>query len=177
MQVARSAEIGWLLTALIVAVAGRLFAAFRWFLLLWGKNPEATFGRVLKLVFVSSLLGMFMPGNIGVEALRVYGMSKTTLDPALAFSSVLLERFLAVFILTILVIFGLWLAPVALPFQISIAAWIWFISLIMMILVLMHSAPRALVERFLKVRLLGSVRKRVQKFYRALDAYKNQPKL
>ena len=177
VQVARSAEIGWLLSALIVAAAGRLFAAFRWYLLLWGKNPEVTFGRVLKLVFVSSLLGMFMPGAIGVEALRVYGMSKTTSDSALSVSSVLLERVLGIFVLTLLVIIGLMLAPVALPPQVSIAAWIWFLSLIVMIFVLMHSAPRALVERLLTDRLFGSARIRLQKFYRALDVYKNQPKL
>lgn len=177
MQVARSAEIGWLLCALMLAAAGRLFAAYRWYLLLQGKNSEATFGRVLKLVFISSLLGMFMPGQIGVEALRVYGMSKTTSDSALAVSSVLLERVLAISVLTLLVIVSLWLAPVALPPQVSIAVWIWFLLLTLMIILLMHPAPRSLFERLLKGRFLATMRTRLQNFYRSLDTYKNEPKL
>ena len=177
MQVARSAEIGWLLCALMLAAAGRIFAAYRWYLLLQGKNSEATFGRVLKLVLISSLLGMFMPGQIGVEALRVYGMSKTTSDSALAVSSVLLERVLAISVLTLLVIVSLWLAPVTLPPQVSIAVGIWFLLLTLMIILLMHPASRALFERLLKGRFLGTMRTRLQNFYRSLDTYKNEPKL
>jgi glycosyltransferase 2 family protein len=177
VKVALSVKISWLLSASMVAVTGRLFAAFRWYLLLQGKNPEATFGRVLKLLLISSLLGMFMPGGIGVDVVRVYGMSKTTSDSALAFSSVLVERILAIFVQTLLVILGLWLAPVALPFQISLAAWIWFLALTMIILILMLSLPRTLFDRLLIGRFLGSVRIRMHNFYCAMDTYKGQPKL
>ncbi|MDJ0857416.1 MAG: lysylphosphatidylglycerol synthase transmembrane domain-containing protein, partial [Desulfobacterales bacterium] len=106
LQLILSARPGWLLAAAAVAFAGRLFAAFRWYILLRGRNAYVTFFRVTNIVFISSFLGMLLPGAIGVEVLRVYGMSKTTADTALAISSVLVERLLAIFILTLFSIAG-----------------------------------------------------------------------
>lgn len=101
VQVARSLKFGWILSALLLAGAGRLFAASRWYLLLIGKSPLVTFGRVVRLVFVSSFLGMFLPGGVGVEIIRIYGLSKITSDVNLALSSIFVERIIAIWVLTL----------------------------------------------------------------------------
>ncbi len=177
LQLILSARPGWLLAAAAVAFAGRLFAAFRWYILLRGRNAYVTFFRVTNIVFISSFLGMLLPGAIGVEVLRVYGMSKTTADTALAISSVLVERLLAIFILTLFSIAGLYLVSVELPAQLYYAVWSWLLLLLATITLLLHHRPRALIGKFLKGPFWGRLRPRFNKLVGALDEYRAQPKL
>lgn len=172
-----SAKSGWLLAAAAVAFTGRLFAAFRWYILLRGRNANVTFFRVVRIVFVSSFIGMLLPGAIGVEVLRIYGMSKTTADTALALSSVLVERLLAIFVLTLFSILGLSLVTAELPAQLYFAVWAWLLGLLLVVGMLLHPLPRTLVERFLKGPFGGRVRPRLNKLVGALDEYRAQPKL
>ena len=69
------------------------------------------------------------------------------------------------------------MAPVALPFFIMLAAWVWFSALILMLLIIMHAKPRSLIVRLLSGRWLESVRLKFKNFCQALDVYKGQPKL
>jgi hypothetical protein len=172
-----SVKMGWLLAAAAVAFLGRIFAAFRWYILLRGRNAHVTFYRVLNIVLISSFFGMLLPGAIGVELLRVYGMSKATADTALALSSVLVERLLAILVLTLFSIGGLYLVTVELPAQLYLAVWTWLLLLLLMIVLLLHSLPRTLIDKLLERPLLSRVRPPFTKLVRALDDYRAQPKL
>ena len=55
------ARIELVFLAIVIALIGRLFAAFRWYLLVRNRNPAAKYRRIVRLVFVSSFLGVFLP--------------------------------------------------------------------------------------------------------------------
>ena len=177
LAMVKNASFLCLLAAICFAVGGRFFASFRWYLLLRGSNPDVTYNRVTRLVFVSSLLGMFMPGQFGVEVLRVYGMSRTTTDVALSVSSVVVERILAMLILVLLVIFGLTFSPTVLPPQLMLAAWVALVIVITSLFCIMHDQPRRVVDYLISAAWLEPVRYRVNRLYRAFDWYKKQPDL
>ena len=138
------AEVGWILLGVSIALGGRVFAAFRWYVLVHGRNPEARFGRIVRLVFTSSLFGMFMPGMLGVDVIRVYGLSKSTSDLALSFASVLVERLLAMIVLIVLVLIGLLFAPTGLPDVLAHAAWVGLVALLAGSVAILHPSTRAI---------------------------------
>lgn len=173
-ETARMANARLVLLAGGLAVGGRLFAALRWYLLVHQKNPEARMGRIVRLVFISSLLGMFLPGLIGVEVIRIYGLSRSTSDPALSLASVLVERVLAMGTLIVLVLVGLLFAPPGLPASLSDAAWIGLLVLVVGSVAILHPAARNLGDRLLRMVRLGALTERVHKVYAALDTYKSQ---
>lgn len=177
VQLILSAKPSWLVAAAVVAFVGRFFAAFRWYILLQGRNAYVTFYHVINIVFISSFIGMLLPGAIGVDLLRVYGMSKTTADTALAFSSVLVERLLAILVLTLFSISGLYLIAAELPPQLYFAVWTWLLGLVLVVALLLHPLPRTLIDKLLKGHLLGRIHARFAKFVYALDAYRAQPRL
>lgn len=168
------AEPGWILLGVCVALGGRVFAGFRWYVLVHGRNPEARFGRIVRLVFTSSLFGMFMPGMLGVDMIRVYGLSKSTSDLALSLASVLVERLLAMIVLIILVLVGLLFAPTGLPAALAQVAWVGIIALLAGSVAILHPSTRAMGDWTLSVLRLTWVKERLQRVYEALDVYKEQ---
>ena len=85
LEVLRTIQPKRLLIVVAFALFGRFFAAYRWYILLHGKNQAITFSGLTRLIFVSNLFGFFAPGSLGVDISRVYGLSRTTSDLALSF--------------------------------------------------------------------------------------------
>ena len=96
-----------LLLGFAIVLGSRLLAGVRWYVLLRGRHAAVTLAGLLRLMFVADFVGYFMPGSLGVEVLRVYGMAKATADPALSATSVVVERVVALIVLVLLVLVGL----------------------------------------------------------------------
>jgi uncharacterized protein (TIRG00374 family) len=111
-----------LVTVLVLLFLTRLRAAYRWYALLKQVDPAVAFGNILRLVFVSGFVGYFMPGTLGIEALRIYGFMRTTANAALAVASVAVDRVLGTLALILLALCGLALLPAALPAGMAPAA-------------------------------------------------------
>jgi uncharacterized membrane protein YbhN (UPF0104 family) len=111
------ADVEWrhLVTVLALLFLTRLLAAYRWYALLKHVDRTVAFGNILRLVFVSGFVGYFMPGTLGIEALRIYGFARTTAKAALAITSVAVDRVLGTFALVVLALGGLAMLPAALP--------------------------------------------------------------
>ncbi len=176
-EIVRSARLDLLMFAVVLVVADRFLAAYRWYLLLHGRNPEASFWKVTRVYFVANFLGVFMPGSVGVEVLRVYGLARATADLALSFASALVERVLALLALFLLVLVGLIFSPPGLPPAIGDAAWLGLALLGIGVVVLMHPQLRRLTDAVLRGVRLASVRRGLAKLYACLDAYKDRPRL
>jgi glycosyltransferase 2 family protein len=176
--IAREARVSWLLLALALAVAGRLFAAFRWYLLVSPGNPACRFRTIVRLVFVTTLIGMFTPGGgMGGTALRVYGLTRSVSDLALSFASVLVEGVLAMTALILLVLVGLLFAPPGLPEALPIVAAIGLFFVFAGSVAIFHPLPRRIGARLLQALHLRAIQKRIERFYAALDLYKAQPSI
>ena len=142
-------RIDLILLALGLTVLDRLFFAYRWYVLLHTRRSMVSYRDVVHLVFVSGFVGLFMPGAIGTELVRIHGMSRSTSDLAMAFSSVLIERVMAWLALMLLALLGLAFSPVALPSEITYLVWVGVFLLVLAVLVLMHQPLRDLTYRFL----------------------------
>ena len=161
----------------LVLVADRLIAAFRWYLLVRGKNAAVTYWGIVRLIFVSGFAGYFTPGSVGVEAVRVYGLSRTISNLALSVTSVLVERLLGLFALTFLVLVGLALRPPGLSPEYGQLAWLALAVLIVGVCALMSPWLRRLSLLALPAGWLAPVRRGLQKIYAMLDGYRRQPGL
>jgi uncharacterized protein (TIRG00374 family) len=155
----------------LMAVFTRLLVAYRWFVLVKKRSSGISFLLLLRLVFISGFLGLFMPGAVGVELVRVYALARLT-GVALALSSVLIERLTALIALAAIVLLGFLIAPVGLPDAVGTSAAI-AVGLLAVILVgLFSTRVRALSLAILRGRLLAKVRAHLMAFFHQVDAFR-----
>jgi uncharacterized protein (TIRG00374 family) len=103
-------------TPLIIAVAlvfvDRALMAWRWFELLRPIEPGGlpSFGQILRIFFVSTFVGTFLPGSIGGDAVRAYSLSRHGVPAGDSLVSVMLDRMLGVLSLLLMALSSLLLA-------------------------------------------------------------------
>jgi hypothetical protein len=112
VEAAREARVGLILVACVLVVVDRGVMAYRWLALL---SPLDAAGRtpirvVMRVFFVSTFLGTFLPASVGGDAVRAYGLAGEGVDPADAVASVLMDRLLGVISILIVAIGGAVLA-------------------------------------------------------------------
>jgi uncharacterized protein (TIRG00374 family) len=111
-QSARGARPIWIAAALLLVVVDRTLMAYRAVALLQ-PFPESSRPRVRDIVrvfFVSTYLGTFLPGSIGGDAVRTYALNRLAVPAADAFASVFLDRLLGIVSLLVMALAGLALA-------------------------------------------------------------------
>lgn len=176
LAVLAGAHPGMMLLALALLILWRYLVAYRWYLLLRGKNAAVTLRGIARLVLTSTFLGYFLPG-LGTEAMRLFSLSKVTADPALVLTSLLVERATAFIPLLGFVLVGVLVAPLPLPHEIGVLAGLGLAAVVLGTFVIMHPRIRALTRACLSPAWLAPVRTRFDKLYRCLDAYRDQPGL
>lgn len=162
------------IAAFAMAMLNRIISAYRWYVLLYGKNPGVTFGLIIRLSFTSIFLGMFLPGSIGTEAIRVYALSREISDVHLSFTSVLLERLTGLFVLLLIVVVVLNWAPPGIPQTINVLVWLGLAGLVLGSAALMNQRLRTWIDNIFTEHSLLSFQNHVNKIYTCLDTYKRQ---
>lgn len=95
-----------LLGAFLLIVAMRLLSALKWRVLVHAKQLYAPYSFLLRVVFVSNFLGVFLPTGIGVDAVRMYSLSRVYKHAADSVSSVIVERLIGMTALLAVLIAG-----------------------------------------------------------------------
>jgi uncharacterized protein (TIRG00374 family) len=100
---------GWVLAAVGLVIVDRTLMAYRWLLLLRAIEPgrHVPLGAVVRVFFVSTFVGSFLPGSVGGDAARAYGLSKLGVPTADALASVVVDRLLGVVSLLLAAAVGL----------------------------------------------------------------------
>ena len=181
LEVLKDVRWGYLITVLALLFLTRLIAAYRWYALLKQVDFTVAFGNIVRLVFVSGFVGYFMPGTLGIEALRIYGFMRTTANAALAVTSVAVDRLLGTFALILLALLGLALLPAALPTGAADGlpdgvAHVGWVGLLMLAIVVVAALSPHL--RRLALHLLSAwprVQDGVRKVFGILDTYRARP--
>jgi len=111
-QAARGTDWRFILLACALVAIDRVLMAYRWWTLLApldgsGRPPVAT---VMRIFFVSTFVGTFLPASVGGDAVRAYGLSKEGVGGVDAVASVLMDRLLGVVSILIVAIGGAMLA-------------------------------------------------------------------
>ena len=110
-QAARGADWRFILLACALVAADRVLMAYRWWTLLVpldaGRPPVKA---VMRIFFVSTFVGTFLPASVGGDAVRAYALSKEGVGGVDAVASVLMDRLLGVVSILIVAIAGAILA-------------------------------------------------------------------
>lgn len=104
---------GWLLAALVLVILDRTLNGWRWIALLGAIDPSRRppLRRALRVFFVSTFLGTFLPGSVGGDALRTVGTARLGVPTADAAAAVILDRLLGAVGIVVVAIVGLAAAP------------------------------------------------------------------
>jgi len=106
------ADLAWIGVAIALVVLDRMLMAYRWIVLLCpidaSSRPPLT--SVLRIFFVSTFAGTFLPASIGGDIVRAYGLSQLQVAPGQAVASVLMDRLLGVVSILIVGAVGLYFA-------------------------------------------------------------------
>ena len=95
------------LAALGLYLGGVLVRAYRWGTLVWALGVKVSWWRLVDLYFVGSFFSLVLPTGVGGDAVRMYELSQDSRQTASAISSVLVDRFLGLFVLFSLAILAL----------------------------------------------------------------------
>ncbi len=97
-----SVDLEWFAYLIVLITIDRLFMAYKWSMLLEAKGIKVPIVKLLKLYYVGTFVGVFLPTTVGGDMLRVYLLSNEVERAEDVFSSVVVERlvgFLAALIL------------------------------------------------------------------------------
>lgn len=175
LDVVTAAEPGLLAAMFLLMVGERLFAALRWMVLLRVLEPRVTFGPVLRVTLVSNFVGIFLPGGLGIEVLRVYGLARALRDLSLALSSVLVERWCGLLALLLLITIGILVAPVDLPAVIEGLVAGGALGLALTGAGLLLPGPRGQLRRLLQRAPMQTLQARFAGLDARLDTYRRRP--
>lgn len=153
----------------------RLLSAYRWYVLFAGLHESASLLVTTRISLIASFLGQGLPGVIGVEALRVYGLAQSSNDAAAAFASVVIDRVFGLISLVLVIFAGLMIGPQELQQMVLIPATVSMTVIMAIVVLLMTPQSRRWSLNVMPAQLREKVQYRIMKVFSCLDRYKTQP--
>lgn len=107
----QGASWAWLGAAVALVLIDRVLMAWRWLALLRGveANRPLQSPALLRVFFVSTFVGTFLPGSVGGDAVRAMSATRHGVTTANAVASVAIDRLLGTISVLLMAVFGLWL--------------------------------------------------------------------
>jgi len=170
------ADLTWIAAAVLLVVVDRTLMAYRWIVLLCpidrASRPPVT--ALLRIFFVSTFIGTFLPASVGGDIVRAYGLSRLQVARGAAVASVLLDRLLGV--VSIVLVGGAAVALVRTEDVASSASLVLWLSITAVIcvaaLAVVFSAPAAEFAQRMAARLpVARVRSLAGELPQATRAY------
>jgi uncharacterized protein (TIRG00374 family) len=109
MAVVRTVDPLPIVCAVLLVLVDRALMAYRWVALLCTIEPHRRppLGAVMRIFFVSTFVGTFLPAFIGTDAVRSYSTARLNVAGADAVASVLMDRILGIASLLLMALVGL----------------------------------------------------------------------
>ena len=176
--VLRKVDLRWVAVVLLIAVLDRLITNYRWQILLRGRGVTIGFAQLFRVQLAANFIGAFLPGFIGVDAVRITALCRSGEPTAPVFAATLVDRAtLAIATLIIGAVTVILLAHERVPDHI-----VRFVLILTVIAVLMLSiALHPVVRRWARIKLLPHIperlRHRVAEIADASLAYRHQWRL
>lgn len=166
-------DMAWLpfLAALFLFLSGSLVRAYRWGSLVWALGVSVSYWRLVALYFVGAFFSWLLPTGVGGDAVKMYELSRDDHRAAPAISSVLVDRFLGLFVLFALALLALLVGYQMVAAEIRILIGIVFVgSLIAVALLLQRTWIEAVGQRLGLDRLFGRI-KILRELYESIHLY------
>ncbi|HEV3486488.1 MAG TPA: lysylphosphatidylglycerol synthase transmembrane domain-containing protein, partial [Vicinamibacterales bacterium] len=105
---AAGADPRWIAAAIVLVIFDRLLMALRWVILLRALDSPhpPPLGQVLRIFFVSTFVGTFLP-SVGGDVYRAYSLARHGVSGAQSAASVAMDRLLGVLSLLVVAVIGL----------------------------------------------------------------------
>ena len=166
-------NVNWLpfLVALLLFLSGSLVRAYRWGVLVWALGVQVSWLRLVGLYFIGAFFSLFLPTGVGGDAVKMFELSRDDGKASSAISSVLVDRFLGLFVL-----FAMALLAVAISYEMVAAevriliAVVFAGSLVAVALLLQRTWIESWGRRLGVDRLFGRV-KILRELYESLHTY------
>lgn len=159
LHLLRDMELQPFLGALFLFQSGLMVKAYRWGSLVWALGVEVSWWRLVGLNFVGAFFSLFLPTGVGGDAVRMYELTRDKGKTAAAISSVLVDRFLGLFVLFAIALLALASSYELVPPEVRIFIAALFVgSLIGAALLLQRTWIEAWGRRLGLDRLLGRFR-------------------
>ena len=97
--------------AVLLVLVDRALMAYRWIALLCtvDRARRPPLGTLLRIFFVSTFVGTFLPASVGGDAVRAFSLARQNVGGGDAVASVFMDRILGVASLLVMALFGLML--------------------------------------------------------------------
>ena len=107
----------WIAATLALVLVDRALMAWRWLLLLRpvASGAALTLPVVLRIFFVSTFVGTFLPASVGGDAVRAVSLSRHGVRMADSVASVLADRIFGTLSILLVAAAAVWFAPADLP--------------------------------------------------------------
>jgi uncharacterized membrane protein YbhN (UPF0104 family) len=109
-----AADLDWrpVLVAVVLVLADRALMAYRWVSLLCTieERRRPPMAPLMRIFFVSTFVGTFLPASIGGDIVRSYSLARLNIDTGDAVASVLMDRLLGIASILLMALAGLVLA-------------------------------------------------------------------
>jgi uncharacterized protein (TIRG00374 family) len=169
-------DINWLpfLGALLLFLAGSLVRAYRWGVLVWSQGLVASWRRLVGLYFVGAFFSMFLPTGVGGDAVKMYELAGDSHKTAASISSVLVDRFLGLFVLFAMALIALMGAYESVSPEVRVLIAVVFVAcLIGIALLLQRTWIESLGRRLRLDHILGRI-KILRELYESIHMYSAQ---
>ncbi len=159
IQLLSEMELQPFLGALVLFLSGLVVRAYRWGSLVWALGVKVSWWRLVRLNFVGAFFGLFLPTGVGGDAVKMYELTRDEAKAAAAISSVLVDRFLGLFVLFAMALLALAISYELVPTEVRILIAVLFVgSLCGVALLLQRKWIEAWGRRLGQDRLLGRFR-------------------
>lgn len=164
----------WIGFALLLVLADRALMAIRW---IWLLSPaeervRPSTAALMRIFFVSTFVGTFLPASVGSDAVRTWQVSQRGVPGPQALASVLMDRVLGVASILIAALGGLASYPELLARRGVVPVFLAAVAACVVAMLFVFSASwDALIRRWLLPRLPGRFQPVADRVLAALQAY------
>jgi uncharacterized protein (TIRG00374 family) len=112
VRATKGLDVRWASAAVLLVLVDRALNAYRWIELLCALTPGSrpAFPRVLRIFFVSTFVGTFLP-SVGGDVYRAYSLAREDVPAPESAASVFMDRTLGVLSIVVLAVAALVLLP------------------------------------------------------------------
>lgn len=103
----KSAQPIWLVVAFLLLYLGKVITTYRWQIILKAQGIQVPFLKLVASIFVGQFFNSFLPTTVGGDASRAYDVATYSKEAASSVTSVLMDRLIGVFALSLLSVISL----------------------------------------------------------------------
>ncbi len=156
----------------------RILMAYRWVLLLWVKKLEIRFIHVVRIYFLSTFLGNFLPSTVAPDIVRIYCVSRSTSNSKVVISSMAVDRIIGNFSLAILTIIAFFILQLTGALKLDPIACYTILAFllisIMLPFIIWHPRATGAISRLIRRKKRGTWSKKILEVCDVFLSYRDQ---